>query len=271
MRKILAFFLVVAMPALAQVKLEWPRSFTGQPDFEFTREEALSEARSRAARAGETPPQLPSILTLATDEAVPDPLRLISAETTAEDGTLRLEETLADPLAGMLTPAGNLPQFTTPTVPNLREFKATLAQTIVATIEAWRPDPARFDLANVVNGLLLQAIVTSPNQYATINGGRYGVGSSFLMRIPVNVPDGEIMLALEAEMPAVGTFDEATMAAYRAAYEEALAEFASTRTRNPGFGQQALNLPVVVKEIHTRKVVLDVNGQPYDLGMRYKY
>ncbi len=269
MRIIFALLLLTAVPAYAQVKLDWPRSFTGQPDFAFTREEALTEARTRAARAGEAAPQLPTILTLATDETIPDPLRLKTTEAVTDDGTLRTTE-VADLLPELPT-QGGLPQYASPTVPDLTEFRATLAQVISATVANWQPNPARFDLSSVVNGLLLQAIVTSPNQYATINGGRYGVGSSFLMRIPVNVPDGEIMKALQAEMPAEGTFDAATTSAYASAYEEVLASYASARNANPSLGQQALNLPVKVLEIQTRKVVLEVNGQRYDLVMRYTY
>jgi hypothetical protein len=55
--------LAAATPAMAQtaasgavpnasqaVRLNWPRSFNGQPDFAFTRDEALTESRRRAAQ-----------------------------------------------------------------------------------------------------------------------------------------------------------------------------------------------------------------------------
>ncbi|MCA3244737.1 MAG: hypothetical protein INF43_05500 [Alphaproteobacteria bacterium] len=276
MRKLAAFLsvlLMLAVPAVAQtvLKLEWPRTFTGQPDFAFTRDEALAEARARAARNGEPTPQLPTLLTLSADDSVPDPLRL-QTNGPVTDGTLRLtEDETTVSMTVLLGAANALPVYASPTVPDLSEFRATLAGVISATLANWQPDPARYDLGNVVNTLTLQAIVTSPDRYAVINGGRYGEGSSFLMRVPLAVPDSEVIRAVGAEMPAVGTFDDASQAAYTAAYEETLADYAAARNANPLLGQQALNLPVVVKEIQTRKVVVEVAGRPYDLTMRYRY
>jgi hypothetical protein len=268
---LLALVLGQTAHAQSRVKLEWPRTFTGQPDFAFTREEAFADARARAARNGEPAPQLPSLLTLSADDTVPDPLRLRANEAPTE-GSLQVNED--EDFSGvtmMVNTANALPIYATPSVPDLREFRATLAGVISSTLADWRPDPARFDLASVVNSLLLQAIVTSPNHYAIINGGRYTEGSSFLMRVPVAVPDSEVMRAVGAEMPTAGTFDNASQAAYTAAYEEALAAYAAARNANPQLGQQALNLPVVVKEIQTRKVVVEVYGRLYDLTMRYRY
>lgn len=276
MRKLVALYavlLVLAVPALAQavLKLEWPRTFTGQPDFAFTREEALAEARTRAARIGDPAPQLPTLLTLSADDSVPDPLRLqTNAPTT--NGTLRLtEDEEAVSMTVLLGAANALPVYASPTVPDLTEFRATLVGVISTSLANWQPDPARYDLSNVVNTLILQAIVTSPNRYAVINGQRYREGNSFLMRVPLAVPDSEVIRAVGAEIPSVGTFDEASQAAYAKAYEETLAAYAAARNANPQLGQQALNLPVVVKEIQTRKVVVEVAGRPYDLIMRYRY
>jgi len=274
MRYLLPFLLIVSCPTWGQeqLKLEWPRTFTGQPDFAFTREEAIAETRARAARNGDASPQIPSLLTLAADETLPDPLRLRKVEEPQADGTLKARDD--DALAALnmaLVPTAVLPTYATPTTPDLTEFRATLAQTISATIAAWQPNPAQFELAQVVNTLVLQAIVTSPSRYAVINGGRYTEGSGFLMRIPVAVPDILIKQALTELMPTAGTFDDATFAAYGLAYQEALANYAAAQQANPEVGQQALNLPVVVKQIQTRKVVVEIQGRRYELGMRYQY
>lgn len=269
----LLFPLLLALPASAQTpaKLDWPRTFTGQPDFAFTRDEALAEARARAARSNTAAPQLPTILTLAADETPPDPLRLRPALAEAvlqgEASPESWDATQAD--SAILSAA--LPVYATPTVPDTTEFKATLGQAITRAVAAWQPDASRYNLGDVIQTLTLQAVVTSPKRYAVINNTRYEEGGSFLMRVPLSVPDSEIIAALNREMPASGSFDDASMAAYTTAYEDALAAFASARTANPQLGQQALNIPVVVRQIDSRSVDLEVQGKVYPLRMLYRY
>jgi len=44
----------MALPVLAQqTRLDWPRTFTGQPDFEFTRSDIIKDATESATRQGQ--------------------------------------------------------------------------------------------------------------------------------------------------------------------------------------------------------------------------
>ena len=279
MRRLLPFgLLFIAGTAAAQTpaKLEWPRSFTGQPDFAFTRDEALVEARARAARSNDKAPQLPTLFTLATDDFVADPLRLRPTDSDnkpligAATGTLAGADapTVSDVL---LANAVGLPAYASPTQPDLTEFKATLGQIITNTVASWRPDPLRYDYGSIINTLVLQAIVTSPTRYAVINGTRYDEGQSFLMRVPLRVPDSMILAAIEQAMPQDGMLDEATATLYRSAAEEVLATYAKERSAKPALGEQPMNVPVRVTTIETRRVLLEVYGRTYTLGVRVQY
>lgn len=272
----IAMILTTAGAYAQPVKVEWPRSFTGQPDFAFTRDEALADAKARAVRNGDTPPQPPSLLGLATDDAIPDPLRLRS-----EGGATDLIGAApSGTLAGLEGEGGldnfgldgfALPAYASPTAPDLTEYKATLAQTISSTIRTWQPNPDSYDFGSVVKTLVLQAVVKSPEQYAVLNGQRYTEGSTFLIRVPLTVPDGLILEALDDKLPPEGTLDEATATAYKTAAEEALSTFAAARNANPMVGQQVLNIPVRVGAIADRKVQLMVYGKPYTLGVKMLY
>ena len=263
--------------AQTPAKLEWPRSFTGQPDFAFTRDEALVEARARAVRSNDKAPQLPTLFTLATDDFIPDPLRLRPADS---DGKSLIGAVANGTLAGadaptvsdaLLANAVGLPAYASPSQPDLTEFKATLGQIIANTVASWRPDPLRYDYGAIINTLVLQAIVTSPSRYAVINGTRYDEGQSFLMRVPLRVPDSMILAALEQAMPQDGMLDEATTALYRTAAEEVLASYAQERSAKPTLGEQPMNVPVRVTTIETRRVLLEVYGRTYTLGVRVQY
>jgi hypothetical protein len=280
MIKATLLFMAFAGTAFAQgtpVKLEWPRSFTGQPDFAFTRDEAFAEARARAARENTPTPTFPSLLLIATDETVPDPLRLKMQGTNPTINTLG-EEISATVVSGSISLLdkllGNmqgLPSYATPSTVQAGEYRGSIQSLISQTVANWKPDANRYDFSAALETLVLQAVVTSPQQYAVINGTRYTVGSSFLLRVPLMVPDMEIMEALDAAAPDGMGLDEVTLKAYAEVREEALAAFAAARNRTPAVGQKVLNIPVVVERIEPRRVMLNVNGQQKPLAVKYAY
>jgi hypothetical protein len=259
---------------------DWPRTFTGQPDFAFTREEAVTEARQRAQRDGSRPPVVPTMVQMGSDEAMPDPLGLRAAAAISNSlaldaggvsGTADVNINRQSLLDQLLQNASQLPVYATPTAPNMSEFKATLANTISHTIATWQPVPGNYSFGGMLASLTLQTVSTSPETYAVINNKRYVVGDSFLLQIPIYVPDNVIIEALQNLMPAPGSLSEETQKTFTEAYEEAIANYATARSRTPGLGQQIVNIPVKVVGITPRTVRLDVNGALHDLTIRYAY
>ncbi len=264
-------------------RLEWPRTFSGQPDFAFTREEAVAEARSRAARENSPLPLAPSIQQLLNDDTPLDPLRL-SAESISEDASAAEDPSSTEPtdettvvnggqtlMERLMAQSLDLPTVSTTVAPDLTEFKSQLSATISNTIANWQPQAGRYNFQGVVSGMVLQAIVTSPVKYAVINQQRYLEGETFRITVPLAVPDDVIDSALKARLPVSGTLPPPLMASYEQAYTDIKSGFDNLRTRNPDVGQQTLVLPVRITGITGRQVQLDVNGDPYTLTIRFAY
>lgn len=260
-------------------RLEWPRTFSGQPDFLFTREEAKAEARVRAARENEALPLSPSLQQLLEDDSALDPLGLNAPKVevvTDASGTI-VSDTTATGSRGMslmdrlMAETLDLPTVSSTVAPNLSEFNAQLNVAINNAVAGWQPAPGGYNIDSVLNSVSLQAIVTSPVKYAVINQQRYAEGEVFRINVPVSVPDAVITAAMDTIMPAPGTLTAALEESYAAAYKKAWDDFVFKRNQNPDLGRQSLVLPVRITGITARQVLLDVNGQPYALQIRYAY
>lgn len=269
-------------PVSRATKLEWPRTFSGQPDFLFTRDEAMTEARARAAREKEPLPLTPSLKQLMEDDGSLDPLSIKTpdvSDTVADvsgSGTEGVSETDIVPtgqslMDRLMAQAVDLPIVSSTTQTDMTEFSRQLGATISSTIANWQPTADRYNFEAVINSLVLQAIVTSPVKYAVINQQRYQEGETFRLTVPMSVPDATIQTAMDARMPVSGTLPEALMTSYAAAYKTAWDNFQFYRNKNPSIGQQTMVLPVRITTISQRQVTLDVNGQTYNLSIRYAY
>lgn len=279
-----ALLLVVLMPVAAWAQtaskaqgLEWPRLLSGQPDFAFTRGEAFQEALSKANRDGTEAPKAYGLADLMDDKTELDPLGLerpiVSstlagvADAAAASGTAPIQAVIDPLMANVMA----LPSLNTSYTLDLSEFKASLVHALSSTVAGWRPQTGGFSFGDVANGLVLQAIVTSPEKYAVINDQRYAEGDTFQLRLPVAVPDTEINSALQTRLPVSGTLSADVAAQYQKAYEEVLGAFYAARSANPSLGQQAVMVPVNIKAIEPRKVVLDIRGEEHVLQVRFAY
>lgn len=262
-------------------KLEWPRTFSGQPDFAFTRDEALLEARTRSEKENEPLPLSPSLQQLVNDDSTLDPLG-VNAPKKDVSSTDPSDTTVTDPsdtqpmngqslMERLMAQSVALPTVAAVAAPDLTEFKARLNATITQTVANWQPQSGRYNFDAVIHGLVLQAIVTSPLKYAVINQQRYAEGETFRISVPMSVPDDILATALRAQMPVSGTLPASLQASYDDAYQNALGTFNAKRAQTPEIGQQTLILPVRVVAIMPRQVQLDLNGQPYTLSIRYAY
>lgn len=257
--------------------LVWPRTTTGQPDFAFARDEAYQDAMVDAKQDGDAPPSMPTLQILLADETPLDPLHLAAGPSDVSTTSLFGAD---DPSATgrpvslmdkLLANVVELPVYKTAEKKDASEFKISLIQAISSTIANWRPQAERYNFSGMVRGLTLQAIVTSPQRYAIINGQRYMEGESFQLKAPINVPDLEIMAAMDAKMPAKDSVTPDLYGQYQTVYDETLAAFIAARNANPAVGRQHLTLPVNVKKIEARRVQLSVNGEPHELAIKFAY
>jgi hypothetical protein len=284
-----AFLLLAASSAVAQVggsraeNLEWPRTFTGAPDFIFTRDEAVSKARTDAARSGSAIPMVPSIEIVLEDDGELDPLGVTNPVVVNVSGTTDVSGTEGEEvdivavsnrqslMDKLMAQAVDLPTVAGSTEPDLTEFRGQLSATISRTLVNWQPDSKRYNFSSVLNGLSLQAIVTSPVSYAVINQQRYQVGDTFRISVPMRVPEDAVTKAMENQMPVSGTLTPALEENYRKVYGEVMDGFIAARTRDPEMAMQTLVIPVRVLSISRREVMLDLDGQTHALQIRYAY
>lgn len=275
MRPVLALILLLLLaPGLAahaqersqsrpQKRVDWPRTFGGQPDFEFEREETLNERAKESVNQGVPPPDAPTLESLLEDASL-DPLALDGAPslTTVTDVTAT-SVTATESLGG-----STLPSFTTPELSDLTEFKTSLTQALQNHMQNWQPDLTRYSLDYLLRDLQLQTVVTSPLRYAVINGQRYQVGDRFQLPLSVAPSDVELIDILQSQMPAPGTLPPETMARYRDAVDAAIRKLADDRQKRPQQYQQTVTAPATVLDIQSRKVILSLNGQRYELPIR---
>ncbi|TKW61668.1 MAG: hypothetical protein DI628_03305 [Blastochloris viridis] len=284
-----ALLLLAASSAVAQTSgsnaenLEWPRTFTGAPDFIFTRDEAVTKARTDAARSGSAIPLVPNIEMVLEDDSELDPMGAKKPQIVMVSGTEAVSGTEGEEvdivavgsrqslMDKLMAQAVDLPAVAGSTEPDLTEFRGQLVATISRTLANWQPDSKRYNFSSALNGLSLQAIVTSPVSYAVINQHRYEVGDTFRISVPMRVPDEVVSSAMEAQMPVSGTLTPALEANYRKVYGEVMDGLTAARSRNPEIGMQTLVIPVRVLSIARREVMLDLDGQPHALQIRYSY
>jgi len=263
--------------------LEWPRTFTGAPDFIFTRDEAVAKARSDAARSGSAIPLVPGIQLVIEDDSELDPMGVKKPQVVVVSGTTEISGTDGEEvdivavgnrqslMDKLMAQAVDLPAVTGSSEPDLTEFRGQLTATISRTLANWQPDSKRYNFSSALNGLSLQAIVTSPVSYAVINQHRYEVGDTFRISVPMRVPDEVVTAAMDAQMPVSGTLTPALEASYRKVYGEVMDGLTAARSRNPAIAMQTLVIPVRVLSIARREVLLDLDGQPHALQIRYSY
>ncbi|NBX86467.1 MAG: hypothetical protein EBQ80_04425 [Proteobacteria bacterium] len=256
-------------------RLQWPRTFTGQPDFAFTREEALQEAKSRAKRENAKVPVLPTLEDLLRDDIKFDPFGIKNEEITATvsgteevSGAMVRGKSLMDKLMENVV---DLPKFEQRAGLDLAEFENTLRQTLQASLESWQPQIKNVPLDGVLGGLILQAVVMSPNKYVILNGERYREGDGFKVQIPVMVPDNWILSALENKMPDEKLVGPELMENYQTIFESVVADFAQQRNANPMLGQKMMILPVKLVQILPRTVLLEADGRRYELQVKFAY
>lgn len=263
-------------------QLNWPHTFTGQPDFAFTRDEAVVEATTRAARENTPMPLIPSIKQLVEDDATLDPMGLTRPQPVSATEAVSATEDVSD-TQGASTNAGttlldklmanavSLPEIHISQTTDVTEFKANLITVISGTIAAYQPQPGSLSYGGAIRSLVLQGIVTSPQKYTVINNRRYQEGDAFKLRMTVPVPQLEVQSAVKAQLPPEGTLGDEQMKAYQAATADVLSAYAKGCAASPAACGKVVNVPVEVRQIRSREVVLDVAGRTYNLDMPYAY
>lgn len=250
----------------------WPRTFGGQSDFEFDKAEVLQEKTAEDARLGIAAPKVPTLEDLLDDETVTLIRAPAPKDGAAPSGTAAVSETAAAyEVPGFEVDASTLPSVTEVKNLDLGEFRAGLARTVQNLVNAYQPRAGQFGLDYLMDGLILQAIVTSPEKYAVINGRQYREGDRFQIGVNLGPSDMEFIDALQAQLPPDGSMPASQAEQYRGVYESVISTLAGLRNTNPAVLTKSFPIPATVVQIKTRTVVLDFNGQRHELAIKFTY
>jgi hypothetical protein len=273
----------------------WPKTFSGQPDFDFTREEVIKELKGKQKELGFKPyiANLEDIMiTESIDPFTPKPryrqiplvgegvtrnpflpAQLLENENLNSTG----EEAITTPEKSLL----NLPDFeliatdisahigeansaTTAPFLDLTEFETYLDKLAAELSKpATELDLATVDLAPEVQELNIQSIVTSPLKYAIVNGRRYKVGESIPLTLKIPVVSTPVDHALIAELPNESQLDAETYAAYKAVYEKIIAKHSTKKEE-----LIEKNVQAYIKNIERRTIILVIFGKEYEIKWR---
>lgn len=246
----------------------WPRTFSGQPDFEFDKKEVMAERAKQAEPQGLPAPKPPTLADLLEDEKV-ELLTSVVAETSPT--TLVSGSTLMGKLNDFTVALSNLPSLTDIRELDVTEFRKSLRHTVRRTVAAYQFQTGKYSLEHMLQAVTLQAVVTSPERYAVVNNKQYREGESFPITVWAGPTDAALMDAMAAHLPMEGSMTEAQAAQYQAAYEDAVKDLAALRQTNPRELQKQVVVPATILAIQHRKVVLEFNGQRHDLDIKFAY
>lgn len=275
MKKMLALvtFLTLAATAQAQTtrggglnRLDWPRTFAGQPDFEFGRAEVIADAKGKNAKP------VPTLADLLEDVPL-DPLGLEGLKGAGTvSGTAEVSGTVvvgaAQDVSGGIF---QLPSLGGGDDMDLTGFRRGLQQRLSEYLQNWQPDLRTFELSYLLRNLKLQGVMTSPVRQAIINGTTYRVGEQLKASVTVEPSGAELLNVMEEQIPPAHTLTPAQAAQYREAFDTEAALVARNRQEAPANFQRTFTLPVTVRAIESRKVTLELNGMTYDLSIPFAY
>ena len=275
----LLLLVLMAASAHAQTKrAEWPRTFSGQPDFDFERHEILAD-RQKALQEGkelvnDVPPGHMEDLLLETDIDPFKPGEEVNTEG-AETALLTLEgeekniEAL-DELADFKVKSSELPTLKEKKVIiDLDEFRHHLEKIVDATVADAEPVSETFSIESNLQHVTVQSIVSQPNKYTIINNRRYREGDQFTIKMPIIIPHEVIAEEIAQNMPTPEDLPEETFKLYDAIRKEMLADLQKERTSRPERFITTYPIHVIIKEIIHRKVLVSVQGEEHELAIKF--
>lgn len=259
---------VIAAPTHAQQKqnLNWPKTFSGQPDFVFIKDDVIKEALTKAKEEGAEPPTSATLDDILTQKTTVTPLQLEAPNPRLE--TAQPDDLPTTSIATPTTPDATLPDVVADALLDVSEFKKVLEVAAQSAVRKARVNLNKYDFRPDLARLTLQAVVTSPNQYAIINQHRYGVGDRLHITVPVQISEDDIKTALNAHMPPASALPPERYAQYETTRQDVLTAFKAEQSA--GKIRRTQRVPVQIKRIESRKVILSINGKDYDLEIKYR-
>lgn len=282
--QLVAVVAISSTPVLAQQteSLSWPKTFSGQPDFDFKRGEILKEFDEKGGIDGVDIKELATMKRLLQTTII-DPFKPHNLEGTLKDtpeDNNKINKAALAALFGEIpdnitkSDAQNydtqLPGFEQKSNVDLTEFSTFLENVINQKVKLNKTTLKERDFTDDLNRLIIQSIATSPVKYIIINNDKFNVGDRFLLPIQSKIYDSEIEALLAPYLPQPESFSEEVYQKYVDIKNEAIARY---KSENSGSKANVVthNISVTIRDILHRKVKVSVYGNEYELKMKYAF
>lgn len=256
--------------------LPWPRTFTGQPDFVFTKEEVAAERVRKGAELGLifTQPTLKDIFTHSVDASkllspLTEPDIIDDSLATAED-IENAEISALENLDEYVTDTNELPDLADEApVLDLSEFRAHLYKLIDQTVQNATLNEANLNITQELQRIIIQTIALSPQKYAIVNNQRVHEGQKFMLPVTLTTTPETINAVLDKALPPENLLLPETFALYKELRDEVASDYAKTHAISPAAHQITRPLPVTIKAIRHRQIDIKVGNKIHTINVSF--
>lgn len=267
-----------AMAQSASQDLPWPKTFNGQPDFDFKREEIIDDMQENGVVDGLEVATMRRLLQ--TTIVNPFTKEKKSSTTAQEEDSTKINKAALAALFGDIpenvlsgdTSATNtqLPGYENKVTLDLTEFADFLDNVIKQKVHSRKTNLKTYNFENDLDRVIIQSIVTSPVKYAIINQNRYSVGDRFLLPIQIRIYDSELDALLAPYLPQPESFSEDVYQKYIDIKNEAITKYKSGNSDSKA-NVVTHNVSVTIRDILHRKVRVSIYGNEYELKIKHAF
>lgn len=260
-----ALCLILSGNVVAQ-DLEWPKTFNGQPDFDFIREEIIKEMEEELSLAGE----LENIASIdkTLKSRIIDPFAKMDKILLTDDITLPSSASgeglslIAPDLSGFGSEAGN--------IIDLSEFKIFIDNVLEQKQKVSREDLKLRNFTADMNRVAIQTIVTSPYKYVVINNQRFSEGDRFILPVEASLSSEDVAEKINKYLPPERSVDKQTYQEYTKLRDKAVNDYKIKKEKASKKSRVVQNLSVTIREIMHRRIKVSVFGKTYDIKLKFK-
>lgn len=259
--------------------LPWPKTFSGQPDFDFNRDDLIKELKEKGdIISNKKATQATMKRLLQTTIINPFSHQVTETAITSKQNKINkdaLAELFGDIPENIKT--GNqsknnatLPGYNKNKSIDLTEFADFLNNIIKQRVKLNKERMKGRDFSNDLNKITIQSIVTSPIKYTIINNNRFRIGDRFLIPIQSKIFYSEIDALLAPYIPQPESFSEDVYKKYVDIKNKTIEKYKSENTKGTA-NVIVHNISVTIRDILHRKVIVSVYGHEYELKIKHAF
>ena len=254
-------------------QLAWPRTFSGQPDFDFERQEVINERKALEDNGEEvlaTPGSFDTLLRVpvvdpfnfnATGEKKKD-----DAEESSRITFTELNQTVENTLV-------ENSEFSTQSAESeeldLDKFETFLADIMNQALKSSEPDPEQINVQALLSRIRIQTIATSPLKYAVINNQRYQEGQALVVAVPTMPSLTPVVAAMNENIPAENRVGKDAYKQYTDVRDSLIKGLKEKRGKEPRHHMIKLPVKIHVQRIERRQITVNILGEEHVIELKY--